>query len=77
MKIIIKSIEAELIDTSTPEENSYLISRWLVKYEVKFPPRQFTHVEGVIEVSNIETNLIPNDLIQKIFDIYKDIEAKL
>ena len=34
MKITITSIEAQIIDTSTVSENSFDISRWLVKYTI-------------------------------------------
>jgi hypothetical protein len=34
MKIVIKSIEAEIINKSTVEENEFLISRWVVTYEI-------------------------------------------
>lgn len=36
MRIIIKSIEANLIDTSTIEEDNYLIKHWVIKYEILF-----------------------------------------
>ena len=34
MKITIVSIEADIINTSTLTENSFDISRWIIKYEI-------------------------------------------
>ena len=37
MRVIIKSIEAEIIDISTIEEEEFVISCWRIDYEVHFP----------------------------------------
>ena len=34
MRIIIKSIQAELSDISTKEKNDYIILYWIIKYEI-------------------------------------------
>lgn len=80
MKVIIKSIEAVLVDTSTPEGSSCIIKSWLCKYEVRFPPKNITKVEGALEIienRNEGLYIDPNDIIERLKTLYKEVNERI
>jgi hypothetical protein len=74
MKIIIDSIKAEVIDTSTVTENDFLIAQWIIRYTVMFPPKKETHISGSLSI-----NILPNPkfIIDFIKDLYASVDEKL
>ena len=53
MKITINSIEAQITNNSTYEENSFLINRWVIRYEI------IVEHDHVIE-GKLNWNAVPN-----------------
>ena len=74
MRIIIDSIQASVMDTSTNTENDFLITEWITEYTVKFPPLQRTQVRGVL-TSNVPPT--PEAIINFLEDVYKTVDEKL
>jgi hypothetical protein len=64
MRIQIKSIEADLLDTSTFEEESCIVSYWIIKYHIVFYNPYLHSIDGTLAWKEI-----PN-----ITDIIKHIE---
>ncbi len=74
MRIIIDSIQASVMDTSTNTENDFLITEWITEYTVKFPPLQHTYVSGSLSI-NVPPD--PKVIIDFIEDLYKSVDEKL
>lgn len=77
MKIKIRSIEAEIIDTSTLLEDQFIINHWIVKYEVWFPPRQYTHIEGAILLESDDGVVPVHKIMSWLHSIYDGMEEKI
>ena len=77
MKITIKSIEAEIIDTSTPLEDQFIINHWIVKYEVSFPPRQYTHIEGTVLLESDDGVAPVHKIMSWLHSIYDGMEKRI
>ena len=73
MKIVIDSIEANLIDASTLAGNDYLIKSWTTKYVVMFLRQNHTNVVG-----EIITNHAPSisELLAHIKWLFKPMEER-
>lgn len=78
MKIIIKSIEAKLIDVSTVESCSFKIVGWVVSYEVNFPPRRETQINGKLFVEGEDFKYIGfvQNYIEKLYQSVDEILKK-
>ena len=73
MKITINSIEANIIDTSTMSESSFIIDDYKVSYEVQI---KGSTMSGRLQYSSI-TALDPKVIIDFIKNMYEGVEEKL
>lgn len=73
MKIVIDSIEANLIDSSTLSGNSYIIKSWTTKYVVMFLRQNHTNVAGEIITNHPPTT---DELIAHIKWLFEPMEER-
>lgn len=73
MRILINSIEANLIDASTLSGNSFIIQSWISKYEVHFLKQNRTDVIGQIVTDHPPTT---DELIAHIKWLFEPMEER-